>query len=72
MSTDLLTFLSLADEVAALLVQVRDYGSQVQMLEAKNLWLTRLVYGAKSERRPVAQDLGAAQQETFLLSLIHI
>jgi transposase len=59
-------FITLADEVAALRAQVQESGTLIEHLEAKNAWLTRMVYGAKRERRPVAQDLGSAQQESFL------
>ena len=66
MSTDLPEFATLTDEVAALRTQVRDYRLQMEHLEAKNQWLTRMVFGVKSERKPVAQQLGAAQQQNFL------
>ena len=59
-------FVSLADEVAALRSQVQGFGQLIQHLEAKNAWLTRMVYGAKRERRPVEQDHGMARQENFL------
>jgi transposase len=59
-------YTTLADEVAALRAQVQESGTLIQHLEAKNAWLTRMVYGAKRERRPVEQELGAAQQENFL------
>ena len=59
-------FISLADENKALRAQVQDFSQLVDSLEAKNAWLTRMVYGTKSERRPVVQDLGEAQQENFL------
>jgi hypothetical protein len=58
-------FISLEDEVIALRAQVRDFGQLVESLESKNAWLTRVVYGTKSERRPVAQNLGAAEQQSF-------
>lgn len=53
-------------ELAALRQQVKDYEALVQTLDAKVTWLTRMVYGAKRERRPVEQDHGAAKQENFL------
>ncbi len=59
-------FVSLADEVAALRSQVQGNNQLIQHLEAKNAWLTRMVYGAKRERRPVEQDHGVARQENFL------
>ena len=59
-------FISLEDEVIALRAQVHDFSQLVESLESKNAWLTRAVYGTKSERRPVAQDLGAAKQQNFL------
>ena len=58
-------FISLEDEVIALRAQVRDFGQLVESLESKNAWLTRVVYGTKSERRPVAQNLGPAEQQSF-------
>ena len=59
-------FVSLENEVISLRAQVRDFGQLVQHQEAKIEWLTRMMFGAKSERRPVAQDLGAAKQQNFL------
>ena len=59
-------FISLEDEVIALRAQVHDFSQLVESLESKNAWLTRAVYGAKSERRAVAQDLGTAEQQNFL------
>ena len=61
-------FTTLTDEVAALRVQVQESGTLIQHLEAKIAWLTRMVYGAKREWRPVEQELGAAQQENFLVA----
>ena len=58
-------FSSIADEVADLRTQVRDFQYLTQDLRAKNDWLTRLVYGSKQERRPTPQDPGIAQ-ESFL------
>ena len=66
MSTTPPPFVSLEQEVMSLRAQVQDFTVLVQHLEAKNIWLTRMVYGAKSERRPATQDHGAAQQESFL------
>jgi len=45
---------------------VRNFARQVEHLEAKNEWLRRAVFGAKSERRSVVQDLGSAIQDNFL------
>ena len=59
-------FISLEDEVIALRAQVRDFSQMVAHQDAKIVWLTRAVYGTKSERRPVAQDLDGAQQDNFL------
>ena len=59
-------FVSLENEVISLRAQVRDFGQLVQHQAAKIDWLTRMMFGAKSERRPVAQDLGAAEQQNFL------
>lgn len=46
--------------------QVQEFDQLVQHQAAKIDWLTRMVYGAKSERRPAAQVLGAAEQQNFL------
>jgi hypothetical protein len=59
-------FSSLAEENRALRAQVQDLTTLVQHQDAKLDWLIRIVYGAKSERRPAAQDLGTAVQENFL------
>jgi transposase len=59
-------FVSLENEVISLRAQVQNFAQQVEHLEAKNEWLRRAVFGTKSERRPVAQDLGAAEQQNFL------
>ena len=59
-------YISLADEVVALRAQVTEISQLVESLESKNAWLRRMVFGKKSERRPVAQDLGEAHQENFL------
>ena len=40
-------FSSLSDEVAALRWQVQGFDQLVQHLEAKNAWLTRMIYGTK-------------------------
>lgn len=59
-------FLALAEDNKSLRAQVKDLSQLAESQDAKIAWLTRMVYGTKSERRPVAQDLGAAQQENFL------
>ena len=59
-------FISLEDEVIALRAQVYDFSQMVAHQDAKIAWLTRAVYGTKSERRPVAQDLDGAHQDNFL------
>ncbi len=59
-------FQSVEEEVAHLRGEVRGLNDLVRVLDAKNVWLTRLVYGTKRDRRPVAQDHGAATQESFL------
>jgi len=59
-------FVSLEQEVISLRVQVQDFSQLVQHQAAKIEWLTHMMFGAKSERRTVAQDLGAAEQHNFL------
>jgi transposase len=59
-------FITLEDEVRALRQQVQDNESVIRSLEQKNAWLTKVVYGPRSERRPAEQDHGAAKQASFL------
>jgi hypothetical protein len=58
-------FISLADEVTALRQQVKDLELLKLHLDAKLEWLTKVLYGPRSERRPVVQE-HAAQQQSFL------
>lgn len=59
-------FISLDEEVRTLRQQVQDYAALNRTLEQKNAWLTKVVYGPRSERRPAEQDHGAATQASFL------
>lgn len=63
-------FISLEEEVRTLRQRVQDSEAVIQSLEQKNAWLTKVVYGPRSERRPVEQDHGPATQETFFAALV--
>jgi transposase len=59
-------FITLEEEVRNLRMQVQDKDQVIRSLEQKNAWLTKVVYGPRSERRPVVQDHGLGKQESFL------
>lgn len=59
-------FITLEEEVRSLRQQVQDSESLIRTQEQKIAWLTKVVYGPRSERRPVEQDHGDAKQASFL------
>ncbi len=59
-------FTSIEDEVTRLRSEVKELTEHIVALDAKNSWLSRLLYGTKRDRRPPDQDHGTATQENFL------